>query len=89
VTSQGRYSHRTRALLISYILKGFVIVKPYVNIHVRLTTRIPSHNMFPIKLVPLNLRSDLLEPIGSAIITYVQLIVTYFRPYKKPFNYPK
>jgi hypothetical protein len=87
VTSQGNYSHSTRT--ISSILRRFVIIKPYVNIHVRLTTWIPSHNIFPIKLIPLNLRGDLLEPIGSVIVAYVQLVIPYSRPYKKPFNYLK
>ncbi len=38
VTSQGNYSHGTRAIPINFILMRFVIVKPYVNIHVCLTT---------------------------------------------------
>ncbi len=57
-----------------------MIVKPYVNIHVRLTIGIPSHSIFPIKIVPLNLRGDPLESIGSTIVAYVQLVVPYFRP---------
>jgi hypothetical protein len=39
--------------------------------------------------MPPNLGGDPSKPIGGTIITFMQPIIPYFGPYKKPFNYPK
>jgi len=39
------------------------------------------------KSIPLNLGGDPPKPIGGVVVTLMQPIVPYFRPYMKPLNY--
>jgi hypothetical protein len=39
------------------------------------------------KSIPLDLGGDLPKPIRSVVITLMQPIVPYFRPYMRPLNY--
>lgn len=49
----------------------------------------PFHNVVTIKYVPLDLGGDLPEPLGGVTTTFVQLVVPYSKPFKRPLNYPK
>lgn len=54
-----------------------------------LLTITPFHNIITIKSIPPNPRGDPPKPLGGATATVVQLVVPYFRPFKRPLNYPK
>jgi len=73
--------HIIRVIPTSFVLGIFVVVKPYVDVHVHLTTRIPSHSQVTTKLVPLDLKGGLSKPLGNVVVTFVQLVISYFRPY--------
>jgi methyl coenzyme M reductase subunit C-like uncharacterized protein (methanogenesis marker protein 7) len=84
VTTQENYSHGSRLVPTSFLLKRFVVKELFINVHVFLTIGIPSHNIITIKFVPLNLRGNPSKPIGGATVAFVQPIPHY---YKRPFNY--
>jgi hypothetical protein len=84
VTTQENYSHGSRSIPTSFLLKRFVVKEPFVNIPVLLTIGIPSHNIITSKLISLNLGGNPSKPIGGAAIAFVQPIAHY---YKTPFNY--
>jgi len=73
--------HIIRVIPTSFVLGIFVVVKPYLDVLVHFTTKIPSHSQVITKLVPLDLRGGLSKPLGGVVVTHVQLIVSYFRPY--------
>jgi len=84
MTTQENYSHASRSIPTSFLLKRFVVKKPFVNVPILLTIGIPSHNIITTKLVPLNLGGNPSKPIGGAIVAFVQPLTHY---YKRHFNY--
>jgi len=65
----------------SFVLGIFVVVKPYVDVLVHLTTRIPSHSQVTTKPIPLDLKGGLSKPLGSVVVTFVQFVVSHFMLY--------
>ncbi len=82
MTTQENYSHGSRSIPTSFVLKKSIVKEPFVNVHVLLTIGIPSHNI--IKSTPLDLGGNPPKPIGSVVVAFVQPITHY---YKRPFNY--
>jgi hypothetical protein len=64
ITTQGNHSHVTIIVPTSSILGRYVVVEPYVNVHVRLTTRIPSHTKVITKLIPLDPKGNPPQGVG-------------------------
>jgi len=60
-----------------------------MQIPVHLTIGKPFPTIVIIKSVPLDLGGDPLEPSGGAIVTYMQPILPFYRPFKRPLSYPK
>jgi hypothetical protein len=87
VTTQKNYSHGTIIIPISFVLRRLVVVDPYVDVPLCLTTIIPSDIRIITELVPLNLRCDPSKLIGGVALTFMQCVIPYFRPYRRPFNY--
>ncbi len=61
------------------------MVKPYVDVLVHLTIRIPSHSQVTTKPVSLDPKGGLLKPLGCVVVAFVQLVVSCFRPYTLNF----
>jgi len=73
--------HIIRVIPTSFVFEIFVVVKPYVDVFVNLTTWIPSHSQVTIKPIPLDPRWGPLEPSGGVVVTSMQLVVSYSRPH--------
>jgi hypothetical protein len=87
VTTQKNYSHGTIIIPISFVLRRLVVVDPYVDVPLHLTTIIPLDSKIVTKSVPLDLGCDLSKPLGCVALTSMQSVKPYFRPYRRPFNY--
>jgi len=87
VTTQKNYSHGTIIIPISFVLRRLVVVDPYVDVPLHLTTIIPLDSKIVTKSVPLDLGCDPSKPLGGVALTSMQSVKPYFRPYRRPFNY--
>ncbi len=65
------------------------MVDPDVEVLMNLLPKTPFHNVVTTKFVPLDLEGDPPKPPRGAIITFVQHVVLYSRPFKRPLNHPK
>jgi hypothetical protein len=77
VTSQDNHSHAIKIILTNFALKIYVVVEPYVDVHLCLTKNIQSYNIIITKSIQLNPRGDLLEPIRGVVVAFVQHVVLY------------
>jgi hypothetical protein len=87
VIEQGNHSNGLKIIPINYYVRQFIIVEVDVEMLVCLTIGIPFHSVLMTKLVPPNLRGDFSPPRG-VIITIVQLVIPYSKPFRKPLKYP-
>lgn len=87
VTTQKNYSHGKIIIPISFVLRRLVVVDPYVDVPLHLTTIIPLDSKIVTKSVPLDLGCDPSKPLGGVALTSMQSVKPYFRPYRRPFNY--
>jgi len=76
-------------ILVSSSARKSIIVGFDVEIQVNLLATTPFHNIIIIKFIPPNLGGDPPKPLGGATTTVVQLVIPYFRPFRRPLNYPK
>jgi hypothetical protein len=70
----------------NFVPTKFVVVEPHEDVPIQLTIGILSHAIILTTLVPPYPRGDPLEPLGGATITFVQLVISYFRPYRRPLK---
>ncbi len=66
-----------------------IIVDPNVAIPFNLLLKTTFQSVVIIKSIPIDPSGDLLEPLGGATTTFVQHVIPYYRPFRKPLNYPK
>jgi hypothetical protein len=52
---------------------------------VHLTIGIPFHYVVMTRSLPPNLTGDF-SPLGDVIVTFVQLVIPYSRPFRKPLK---
>lgn len=88
VTMQRNHLHVIKVVPTSYVPRRSTMVEPYVDVHIHLTIKIPSHTIVTTEPIPPNPRGELPEPPEGTLSICVTL-VPYFKPYKRPFNYPK
>lgn len=81
VSMQGNYSHHQSSTNKIYN------DKMSCRCTCRLATRISSHIIIIITLVPPNLGRNLFKPLGGAKLVFVQPAIPYSRQYKRPLNY--
>jgi hypothetical protein len=86
VIEQGNYFNGLKIIPIIFSVKKIVIVEADVEILVRLTIGIPFHSVVMTKLVPPNQRVDF-SPLRGVIVTFVQLVILYSKPFRKPLKY--
>lgn len=60
-----------------------------MKVPMNLLPKTPFHNVITIKSIPLDPIGDPPKPLISAIITSMQPIIPYSRPFRRPLNYPK
>jgi hypothetical protein len=89
VTTQGNHFNGPRAIYIIFYVGKYVKTKCVKEIPICIIIGIPPHNVINNKSVPLDPRNDLLEPWGGARKAFMQPIVPYFRPFRRPLNHPK
>jgi hypothetical protein len=63
------------------------VVEPHEDVPIQLPIGILSHAIVITTLVPPYPRRDPLEPLRRAKITFVQLVISYFRPCRRPLKY--
>jgi hypothetical protein len=54
---------------------------------VNLASKTPFHSVITSKLVPQDWRGILWKPLRGATIAFVQHVIPYSRPFKRPLNY--
>lgn len=79
------HSNGLKIIPINFNLRKFVIVEANVEILVHLTIGIPFHSAVMTRSLPPNLRGDF-SPLGGVIVTFVQLVIPYSRPLRKPLK---
>ncbi len=84
VIEQGNHSNGLKIIPINSNVIFLLIVD--VKILVCLTIGTPFHIVVMTKLVPPKIRSDFSPPWG-VIITFVQLVIPYSKPFRKPLKY--
>jgi hypothetical protein len=65
----------------------FIVVEPHEDVPIQLTIGILSHAIVITTLVPPHLRGNPPKPLRGATIAFVQLVISYFRPYMRPLKY--
>ncbi len=65
------------------------MVDPDVEVLMNLLPKTPFHSVVITKFVPLDLEGDPPEPPRGATIAFVQHVVPYYRPFRRPLNHPK
>jgi hypothetical protein len=85
---KGNHYNGFKVIPISAGARKSIIVNLDAEILVNLLIRTPFHNIITIKSIPPNLGNPP-KPLGGATTTVVQLVVPYFRPFRRPLNYPK
>jgi len=88
-TLERNYSSGFKAVPLSFSARKFTVVEFDVEVLVKFISKTPFHNIVIIKLVPLDLGCDPPKPPRGATITYMQPVVPYFRPSRRPLNYPE
>jgi hypothetical protein len=86
VIEEGNHSNGFKIIPINSNVRKIVIVEADVEILVHLIIGIPFHSVVMTKSVPPNLRGDF-SPLGGVIVTFVQLVIPYSRPFRKPLKY--
>lgn len=87
VNMQGNYSHITKVTPTRFIPTTFIMTKCHVDVDVWLTTKISSHIIVIITLIPPNLGRNLFKPSRGVKLMSVQPVIPYSRQYKRPLNY--
>jgi hypothetical protein len=60
-----------------------------VELLVNILSKTPFYCVVVTKSIPPNLGGDPLKPLKGITMSYVQPIVPYSRPFRRPLNYPK
>ncbi len=71
MTTQENYSHGSRSIPTSFVLKRSIVKEPFVNVPILLTIGIPSHDIITTKSIPLDLGGNPPKPIGSVVGAFV------------------
>ncbi len=71
----------------SFVPTKYVVVEPHEDVPIQLTIGISSHAIVITTLIPPYPRGNPHEPLRGVTITFVQLEISYFRPYMKPLKY--
>jgi hypothetical protein len=85
--SEGNNLSGLKTIPISSSTRKYVVAKPDVEILIHLTTLIPFPSVVTTKLILLDLGGDPSKPLRGATITFMQLLIPYSRPFRKPLNY--
>jgi len=88
-TLKGNHFNDLKTISITFNARKFVVVDLDAEIPMNLLSRTPFHNVVTFKYVPLDLGGDPPQPPGGVTTTFVQLVVSYFKPFKRPLDYPK
>ncbi len=87
VIMQSNYSHITKVVPNRFVPTRFIVRKCHVDVHIWLTTKISSHIIVIITLVPPNTGRNLFEPPRGAKVMFVQPTIPYSRHFKRPLYY--
>ncbi len=88
-TLERNYSSGFQTVPISFSARKFIVVEFDVEIPVKLISKTLFHSIVTTKSIPLDLGCDPPKPPRGATIAYVQHVVPYYRPSKRPLNYLK
>lgn len=84
---KGNHYSGFKTIPFSFVAKKYAVVDPNVKVPMKLIYKTIFHNIVTFKFVPPNLGGDLPKPSTCAIVAYVQPVIPYFRPFKRPLNY--
>ncbi len=83
------HSSGFKLIFVSSSARKYVMVDLDAEMLVNFLLKTPFHDVVTIKSIPQNLGRDPLEPRRGATIAFVQPIIPYSRPFRRPLNYPK
>ncbi len=86
-TLERNYSSGFKTIHVSYSAKIFIVVEFNVEVPMKLISKTPFHSIVITKSIPLDLGCDPPKPPRGVTIAYVQPIVPYSRPSRRPLNY--
>ncbi len=88
-TLEKNHYNSFNTIHISLGAKKSIIIDINAKILLNLILRTPFHDIITTKYVPPDLIGDPPKPSRCVTIVIGQPVVPYFRPFKRPFNYPK
>jgi hypothetical protein len=80
---KGNHYNGFKIILVSSSARKYVVVDPNVKVLVNLISRMPFHSVVTIKSVPPDPRRDPPKPPGGDMVTYVQPVLPYSRPFRR------
>jgi hypothetical protein len=86
---EGSHSIGFKTILVGFDARKFVIVDHDVELLVNLLSKTPFHCVVTTKSIRPNLGKAPLKPLIGITMSFVQPIIPYVRPYKRPLNYPE
>ncbi len=86
---QRNYSSGFKVIHVSSNVRKIIVVEFDVEVLVKLILKTPFHMRVTTKSIPLDLGCDPPEPPRGVTVAYVQHVVPYYRPSRRPLNYLK
>ncbi len=84
---KGNHFNGFKTVFVNSGAKKFIVVDLNAKVLMNLILRTPFHDVITTKSVPPYPTRDPLKPLRGAIITYVQPIIPYSRPFRRSLNY--
>jgi hypothetical protein len=84
---EGNHSNGFKSILISFNAKFFIVINLDAKVLVNLISKTPFHIIVAIKLIPPNLGGNPPKPLRGVTVAFIQHVVPYSRPFRRPLNY--